>query len=986
MKRKFTNVFLLVAISVAALTSFVSCKDYQDDLQIEMDIQDKALDQALQALKADLQNKIDLLDAAQKNCSTKCDSVQRKLWANFDQYYKKSETYNQTEIDSMLKDLKDWMGNVADAQTLVQLIDSAKAAAQDALEAANTAQEAANAAQEAANAAQGLAERDSVRIDVIDNALIDLRSDLKDAADLAEKALGLAQRDSVRIDELQTAFDTFSQYANETFATKTHVEEVADSARMALTMAEANELAIHNLDSIMNKVRDSLEILNLKDGILANRIDSLATETDGLKDSIADLRELAKTYLDSALNVSKQIQDSLDNYIRANDARVQDALDSIGTVATEVEKLKGRVKALENSLPGIDARLDTLEKNVAKIMPRLKAVEEKVKELEGRVEKLENRLNSLITNIIVQQAHNPIFGSINLPWGNSNLLMAFYGSATNLGVEFPTYKEEYFFDGVATVTKKDVAVFKGEKFTKPAYYPLYLDKEGNAGYLYVTVNPTDVDFTGTKFSLVTSQEKEIVTLGNLQKTNDELKFGWTRAEVASKASNGLYKASVTIDEKKFAQAAPRVNLNVDNVKDALKEVAASAKSKNISTIAQSLVKAGVAVSPLAETNFPAYAVKAAWKPEGGQPTAVYSKYEIGAIAVKPMSYAFAQGVKSEKVPGLSVLEGLVNNALSVIKKMIPTDFFTLLGTTSKDMIFDLDRVDVDKLGLEQIDEDKFLASFYMNVKLDTTINLQKLDIKGKIPELTIPKDKLSQDVTFNGVTDKLVFTEDLKFTPTGDVTVEGKDIVIKFERIIDLREDVKPMVGTLNSVRSLMQYLEGYLGKVNDMIVAVDQLDDTIGDKVDALSDKVISYLDKVNDLLLPYMCPNDWLQPILLGSANGFVRFTTSTHENPQLINSTELTLIPTTRTVELLSPAFKKWIAVTDVFQGTKSAKGGNGACVAARTKANSASQINEVIDGDVRVVKLSLEKNYTYEIVYQALDYTGRVAAKRYYVRVK
>ena len=45
-----------------------------------------------------------------------------------------------------------------------------------------------------------------------------------------------------------------------------------------------------------------------------------------------------------------------------------------------------------------------------------------------------------------------------------------------------------------------------------------------------------------------------------------------------------------------------------------------------------------------------------------------------------------------------------------------------------------------------------------------------------------------------------------------------------------------------------------------------------------------------------------------------------------------------------------------------------------------------INKVIDGDVRVVKLSLEKNYTYEIVYQALDYTGRVAAKRYYVRVK
>ena len=75
-----------------------------------------------------------------------------------------------------------------------------------------------------------------------------------------------------------------------------------------------------------------------------------------------------------------------------------------------------------------------------------------------------------------------------------------------------------------------------------------------------------------------------------------------------------------------------------------------------------------------------------------------------------------------------------------------------------------------------------------------------------------------------------------------------------------------------------------------------------------------------------------------------------------------------------------------MTDVIQGANSAKGGDPTCIGARTTANKASNINVVLDGNVRAVSISLEKDYTYELTYQALDYTGRVAAKKYYVRVK
>lgn len=1003
MKRKFTNVFLLVAISVAALTSFVSCKDYQDDMYADMDLQDKNLRDALALLQSTLSGQIAALDAAQKTCSLNCSTEQANLWAKFGDYYKKTETYNQAEVDALIQELKDKMGTVADNQTLSQLIADAQTAAQGALGAAQD-------AQAAADAAQGLAERDSVRLDAVDKALLALSDSLRHAYETADLAWAQAQKNQDSIAILDGNFKTLEKtvndlrtYCDETFATNARVDIVGDSAIKAYDKAVANEIAIKNLDSIVTIISDSLSKFATKEEVAAadkklnERIDSVIEATNGWKDSIAavreeaqEIRELAKTYLDSALNVSKEIQDSLDNYIKANDARVQSALDSIGTVAQAVEALEGRVKFLEDSIPGIDKRLDALEDSIANIMPRLKAVEDKIEELQGKIEKLENRLNQLITSIVVQQAVNPIFGSINLPWGGTNLLMAFHGYATNLGVEFPTSDEALFYDGKSIVTDEDLKVFEGTKFTKGANEPLYLDKEGNAGYLYVTVNPTDVDFTGTKFSLVTSQEKEIVTLGNLQKTNDELKFGWTRAEVASKASNGLYKASVTIQENKFAQAAPRVNLNVDNVKDALKEVAASAKSKNISTIAQSLVKAGVAVSPLAETNFPAYAVKAAWTPEGGQPTAVYSKYEIGAIAVKPMSYAFAKDVVVKDVPGIGILENAAKRIVKAIKKQIPNDLFTLVGTTADEMMFDLTRIkDVELVELDN----EIVSHFKVVVDINETKHIDIDEITYKLPTITIPKEDLSQTVTFNGTTADIVFTKDVTYTATEATKVfDGyHDVVeIKYSKTIDLSKDIKAIYGnvttSLDNVNGMMGYLRGYLGRVNDLISSIETLGGTFDSKIDELGDKAIDFIEKFNKTFAPYMQPNDWLQPIMIGNANGFVRFTTTTAEAPQLLNSTDLTLIPTTRTAELLSPAFKKWIAVTDVIQGANSAKGGDGTCIAARTKANSASNINEVLDGNVRAVLISLEKGYTYELTYQALDYTGRVAAKKYYVRVK
>ena len=92
----------------------------------------------------------------------------------------------------------------------------------------------------------------------------------------------------------------------------------------------------------------------------------------------------------------------------------------------------------------------------------------------------------------------------------------------------------------------------------------------------------------------------------------------------------------------------------------------------------------------------------------------------------------------------------------------------------------------------------------------------------------------------------------------------------------------------------------------------------------------------------------------------------------------------ILTSYTVELLTPAFKKHIAVTNVFKGDKSAQGGDAACKLALTTANGSEMMNKVLNGDQRSVTATFPKGYIYEVAYSALDYSGKISMHKYYVQ--
>ena len=104
-----------------------------------------------------------------------------------------------------------------------------------------------------------------------------------------------------------------------------------------------------------------------------------------------------------------------------------------------------------------------------------------------------------------------------------------------------------------------------------------------------------------------------------------------------------------------------------------------------------------------------------------------------------------------------------------------------------------------------------------------------------------------------------------------------------------------------------------------------------------------------------------------------------------PTVLEVANCVVVPTSYTGELLVPAFKKYVAVTNVFDGDESAQDGCADCIAALEAANS-GDLNKVLAGTTNVVEFAGKSGYTYEITYSALDYSGKYSNVKYYVTVK
>lgn len=655
--------------------------------------------------------------------------------------------------------------------------------------------------------------------------------------------------------------------------------------------------------------------------------------------------EDAAEALERAKNDSAKLAllgDNLEDYDKMRDALAGALRDANGNWMSLEEYIKAQGFLTSDDIKDFVTKaefndsLNVFRARIDEVSSKLEAL---TTEINTKLGLLQNSLNKYVSSVLIQGTDNPVFGSFAFPANiSSNVLAAYYGDVKDL--KFPTNEPYNYVDAQNALSAKDLemmGVAAGNQFSYngrvvSGMLPDGNVAAGNAGTLYVTVNPNTVDATGATAVLVNSQDsKSGVMLSPLAETDKVLNFGYTRA-----TGNGFYEAKATVTPSVVDEVSPRISYDdLKGLKDEIKDAVNAIRNKgnvditglvySVYSISSNILDAQAVKFPWSDTDIYGNTIE----------RATYSQYSLAATAVHPLSFAFAKDVHYDEFPGINKVEDIIGDMFNKIEDAIPT-------------------IDVDDLNIH-IEIEDFVFDPVELEDGSVVVNVDILDEEtGKHYKQTIDiTDKVEEAVN------------EALGSAAGDVSAYIKDVV---------------------------DQLNEQVAQINDII---DQLRDIneIGNKLDEVEDKIYDYLSKGENLLLKLVNnANELLQPMMLAkTADSYVVLSRSasapTKFRAASMTTDGLILRPTTYSAEVLAPAFKKFVGVANVYKNGKSAQGGDADCLAALKAVNNASSdLCKVQDGEWNKAQLKGAKaGYVYEIVYTAADFSGKIVVKRFYIEL-
>lgn len=505
-------------------------------------------------------------------------------------------------------------------------------------------------------------------------------------------------------------------------------------------------------------------------------------------------------------------------------------------------------------------------------------------------------INKNLNSIAINATENPVLGYFNA---------AFVGSQLNLASSFY---------GTAAQPNQDWGIGIG------------LLNDGNAGEIYVSLNPTEIDPRCiTSLKLVDSQGNEAkgFELGKLQNTSRVLTYGFTKA-AAEVSANGFYAIPV----KAVDPANDDFSLNKGELKEAAKNVIAKLQNPKKSSL--NLSQIATALYSSVNNKLKAYTVKAEyylWNPETMElvkKSAVAPTYNMAAFAVKPLSFNTLKDNQSLK-----------NLGLALDKYMIPT-----LS---------------DKLGrfMDALDVKVELSEDQQNLNVYTIVALA--DVTVHYDEATKKAWFVKNGAPINGSEIKNV-TEVKEITSTD---LEGGHVqkVYKIKTTDSTIADV---------VKALNDQLGTKLQPVKEAIQNAANKWDSAIQPVNTLLHKINAQIGNVNELLQPTMLyknsnTGDWNTLSTLKGKLG-----------TRMTGTGSTVLVATSWTGELLAPAYKKSVYVKE-----------SGADV---TLMDGKTSAKTPFSGSVQKVLFTAKDKGNYTVVYKAVDYSGVETTKEYNITVE
>lgn len=655
-------------------------------------------------------------------------------------------------------------------------------------------------------------------------------------------------------------------------------------------------------------MKRQLTSILLFSALLVGGASTFVSCTDHESDSAYDtsVSQIAKlTELNKWLGELKETNPDLKSAI---DARIQANMDVIKDgVFADKERIEAAIqgseayKNLKGDVEGVDSRVSALER--LRLTDSI-AAKKITDALNHRLDSVSGSLNSALNTLLEQKldgitvnaTENPVTGYWNASFTGLNLKLA------------------SSFYGVAAEGNEDWDVKANQ----------VLGKGGNAGYLYVSLNPTEIDPSLVKVELVNSQGEPAkgFKLGDIDNTDKVLTFGTKAATVSA---NGFYQVpviasdpqndGVEFDKGALAAAAKNVLNELRNPKENDLDLSkiASALYKNIPVLTAYGVKAEYYLyNPDTKNLELTKTVKHA-----------VSDYDIAAFAVKPVSFNFLKdNATLDKLSDWAVENFRLPSLSSKLNKF--ADALDVKVTLSADK--------------QNINVYTIVALADVEVKHDdATKKAWFVDAHGPIEGSEIKNVSDVEEIT--------------------SITLQGGGTQHVY-KITTTDSTIADVVAELNTqIAGKLEPIKNDINKVGD------KWENVIA-KVNPLLSKVASKIGSANKLLQPTILYKDQNgNPNTLSTIGGRL--------GTRFVGTGATTLYATSWTAELLAPAYKKQIFVKEP-----------GAEILVNGKA---TKEGEPFAGSVNKVIFNATKAGTYTIVYKAVDYSGVEVEKTFKVNV-
>ena len=679
--------------------------------------------------------------------------------------------------------------------------------------------------------------------------------------------------------------------------------------------------------SIADAVAKQLDALKLANQQLQANIDDLKSDVATNKDKIAAL--------EAQVAANKAAIENLNGTWTEKFQKLNTQLnESIGALGDRATALEEAVDKINGQLPAELAKLNQAIQDIAELKAKSKEVDELQKKLDELNEKLYGKLAGE--------------GDINTLWDaiktiNSQLktmsdqLDAIYAILNNSVSGIVIQATD------CPVTGYENAAFLGSQANILSAYwgvPASGDEEfevkggklikSDAGNIYININPANVDPSNITFRLVDSQGNDApgFKLGAPVVTDKVLKYGITRATSA----NGFYAIPVECTDPQ--------NDGLDMNKGQLKEAAKNVLAKLQDPKSTSLNLSGLASALYSNLNnkLTAYGVQASWKQkdQNGNEVekVVTSEIKLAAFAVKPLSFDFL--ANNSKLDNLSLDRFMLPANLSEkLKGINGLDFNNIIDPSTGKTIEVATVVAVPGVKIVANGNDLDIIQISDGKKLNTIKNAY-----------IVSEEKASKDISIevNGEAG----------SASGSTTLDTYiyQIKVKDDTMKDLIADLnKNLSTTLGPVKTALDWANTLAGKYDQNVA-----------KVNNLIKKIEGAIQNVNKYLQP---------AIMFKADNGSWNFvSTGSHFATSFVGVGATPLVATSYTAELLAPAYKKQLYVKEA-----------GAEILVNGKATKSA-----FNGQIQKVVFNASKAGNYTIVYKAIDYSGKVVEKNFYVTVK